>query len=104
MPVLAFKQVGIAEFEEILVSPFELKKELQIVVCNVGVVDDYLFFEIETANGLVPIFWNLPVLAYDTYTVPFVLALGKDEKYLAKSISGGLVISIHEKIQSSSRT
>lgn len=98
MPIVAYKTVRTDQLEELLVSPNEIKTELQIIICNVSTVNDYLYLEVETALGDAPIFWNFPILAFDTYTVPFKIDLGKDEKIKAKSLSGGLAVSIHEKI------
>lgn len=98
MAVLAHKLVGVSGFEEILSSPYEVKKNLQLIVCNVSSSDDYLFLEIESTVGDVPLFWNFPVLSYDTYVVPILISLGIDEKIKAKSLSGGLAVSVHEKI------
>ncbi len=85
------------DFQIIPVLADKRREKCKIVICNVGLEDDYLeLFVSDTENfeDGINLYSNFPILAGDTYTSQFEISLTNLIQFQAKSRRGILNITI----------
>lgn len=83
------------EFSTVPFSNLE-RGEVKIVLCNTLSLDNNFTLiisnpKLELSSTL---FFNFPVLAFDTYIAPFSLTLAQGDSISAKASNSGLVLTI----------
>lgn len=95
--MLQGRLVVTTEYQTIPVLDNKRRENCKIVVCNIGLEDDYLSLTIQDSLSFpsaVNLYENFPILAGDTYTSQFELSLNNVTQLQAKSRRGILHISI----------
>ena len=73
------------------------KTDLYLVFCNTATVDNYVYVSLRKNDLIVNLYFNFPVLAYDTYprdNSPFRLSLGIGDLLYVKSTTPGVEVSL----------
>ena len=89
--------VTITEFKPIPLKNGVDKTDLYLVFCNTATVDNYIYVSWHKDNDVVNLYFNFPVLAYDTYprdNSPFKLSLGIGDQIFVKSATPGIQVSL----------
>lgn len=72
----------------------EDKTKLHFIFCNTSTVDNYLFLSLHNGSNSYSWFYNIPILAYDTFLPQIEFSLGIGDKLFASSVTPGIAISI----------
>jgi hypothetical protein len=72
------------------------RTDLKIVVCNSISLDNYFYINVSNSKtGLNTIlYFNFPILAFDTYVAPFTYTLSTGDTISAKATNSGLTLSL----------
>lgn len=85
------------ELQEIPINRGADKKDVQLVFCNTATVDNYLYLSWHKDGEIVQLYFNYPILAYDTYprdNAPFKITLGVRDRLYARSTTPGVQVTI----------
>jgi len=95
--MLQGRLVVTTDYQTIPVLVNRRRENCKIVICNVGLEDDYLSLTIQDSENFsdaVNLYENFPILAGDTYTSHFKLSLNNVTQLQAKSRRGLLHICV----------
>lgn len=84
-------------YQSIPILENKRREKCKLVICNVGLEDDYLSLTIQDTENfpeILNLYQNFPILAGDTYTSQFDISLNNVTSLQAKSRRGLLNISI----------
>ena len=93
--MIAGSLITTTELQEIPLKRNSDKKDIQIVFCNTAIVDNYIYLSWHKDDEVVSLYFNYPVLAYDTYprdSSPFKITLGVSDKLYARSTTPGVQV------------
>ena len=85
------------EFKPIVPFKGVDKTDLYLIFCNTAVVDNYIFVSWHKGDIIVNLYFNYPVLAYDTYprdNSPFRISLGINDQIFVRSTTPGIEVSL----------
>ena len=72
------------------------REDLKLIICNSVGTDNNFFLNISNSKtGLTSIlYFNFPILAFDTFVVPFTVTLASGDVVSAKALNAGLTLSL----------